>query len=92
MNYTYDEIIASAYLVFKEDLTTRIISIGLTNLTRDGHKIKRDDLKLKELKDVFEFKDYVYRFVLVCLFQEIKQRRDKDYEERCSGKSYMKLR
>jgi len=107
MNYTYDEIIASAYLVFGEDLTTMIISMGLMALKKYGTKIKREDLKLKELKDVFEFKDYKYklkdgytlksvesylRIVLVALFEEIQKERNQEYEERCSGMSYKKVK
>lgn len=92
--YTYDEIIASAYYVFREGLTTRIIASFLVNLKKLGIIYHREESKLKELKGLIVFNGANYTlsndsrmsdiipFVknnLVLIFESLKASRDNYY-------------
>ena len=55
--YTYDEIIASGYYVFREELTTHVICKFLGIMKVLGIKIdsEHSHSKIKELQRIFEF-------------------------------------
>ena len=89
--YTYDEIIASAYYVFREGLTTRIIASFLVNLKKWGIIYHREESELKGLI-VFNGTNYtlsndsrmsdIVPFVknnLVLIFESLKASRDNYY-------------
>ena len=92
--YTYDEIIASAYYVFREDLTTRVVATFLTNLKKWGIIYHREESKLKELKRLIIFNGVNYTLAddcrmsdiipfvknnLVLIFESLKKSRDNYY-------------
>lgn len=60
--YTYDEIIASAYYVFRNELNPNVIINFLIYMKNLGYVYHRDDLKLKELERIFVF-DGNYRLI-----------------------------
>ncbi len=94
----FDQIIASAYFVFETDLTHHIIERFIKLLAKSGIEFNRNDLKMKEISEVIEFKDFKYQlkdgytkddiacFInlqMVAIFSMMKQRRDEYY----SGKT-----
>ena len=95
--YTYDEIIANGYFVFKEKLSTSIIMTFIAiRKKKYGERFSRDSLKLKKLKGIVEFKNPYYTLVdgksltsltpylkpeLIVLFQVIDESIEKGYLE-----------
>lgn len=95
--YTYDEIIANGYFVFKEKLSTNIIMTFLAiRKKKYGEKFSRNSLKLKDLKGIIEFDNPYYTLVdgrnltdltpylipeLIVLFQVIDESIEKGYLE-----------
>ena len=92
--YTYDEIVASAYYVFREGLTTRIIASFLSNLKKWGVVYHRSESKLKELERIIVFNGINYTLAndskmsdiipfvknnLVVIFEDLKKLRDDYY-------------
>ena len=59
--YSYDEILASGYYVFRENLSTWLISIGVKVL-KDHNKLATLPLKITELNRIIEFKEQ--KFIL----------------------------
>ena len=91
---TYDQIVASAYYVFGNQLNTRIISAFLIKSTYNGNVFEDNELQLNLLKDVFIFDNYFFRlnngyslsdiedcinFEMVTFFQNLKKARDNYY-------------
>ena len=91
---TYDKIIASAYYVFGNHLTTRIVSVFLFKSTFNGNVFEDGELRLKLLKDKFIFENHMFRlkdeysisdledcidFDMVTFFQNLKRSRDNYY-------------
>ena len=89
---TYDKIVASAYYVFGDQLTTKIVSIFIIYSKKNGNVFEEDELKFKELKDKMILKNGLYRlnegysvsdiadcinFDMVTFFQNLKCSRDK---------------
>ncbi len=92
--YTFDEIIASAYYVFRDGLTSTIIANYLTSMKKINITFTREESKLKELKRLIVFNGYSYSLAegvcmqdiisyvnnnLVLVFEEIKTARDNYY-------------
>lgn len=91
---TYDQIIASAYYVFGDQLTSKIIASFLVFSSRNGNVFEEEELKLKKLKEVMVFENHMFRlkeeytildisdyinFDMVSFFQNLKKSRDKYY-------------
>ena len=92
--YTYDEVIASGYFVFKEKLSKDVISTFITiRKSIFDEKFTRNDLKLNKLKDFIKFNNPYYelkdektindlmpftKLELIVLFQAIEEELDKD--------------
>ena len=89
---TYDQIVASAYYVFGDKLTTKIISVFLVLSRNNGNVFEEDELKLQELKGKITLKNSIYKlnegysvsdiadcinFDMVTFFQNLKCSRDK---------------
>jgi len=62
--YTYDEIIASGYYVFREDLTTDIICKVLNIMSSFGIKFDCHQASIKELKRIIEFNPSSHKYSL----------------------------
>ena len=103
--YTYDEIIASAYYVFRNELNSNVIINFLIYMKNLGYVYHRDDLKLKELERIFVF-DGNYRLIedarledivpyvkdnLTWLFSEMKSIRNEYYEDLTSDSKTKKI-
>lgn len=95
--YTYDEIIANGYFVFKEKLSTNVIMTFIAiRKKKYGEKFSRDSLKIRKLDGIIEFKNPYYTLVdgkslndltpyllpeLIVLFQVIEESIEKGYIE-----------
>ena len=105
-NYTYDEIIASAYYVFRDELNPSIIINFLFYMKNLGHIYHREDLKFKELHRFFVFDGFNYRlkegaklediasFVqdnLTWFFNEMKNINKEYYDELVSDSKIKKI-
>ncbi len=92
--YSFDEIIASAYYVFRDGLTTTIITNYFTNMKKLGISYNREETKFQELKRLVIFDGYNYGLAegvymqdiipyvkdnLVMIFKEIEILRDNYY-------------
>lgn len=90
----YDQIIASAYYVFGEGLTSRIIASFLLYSTKNGNHFETEELKLNKLKGMFKFNNHMFSLIdgytisdiadcidfdKVLFFQNLKKSRDKFY-------------
>ncbi len=99
--YNYDQILASGYYVFRDDLTTSMVSSLITLLINLGARFKRDNLRIKELKrilvlngDKFSLNDgfilddiiYLVDNNLVLMFQELKDSMGSYSDEEVSKK------
>ena len=58
--YNYDQILASAYYVFRGELTTTIIASMIIFLKKNGVRLKRQDLKMKELARIMTFDNHKF--------------------------------
>ena len=91
---TYDQIIASAYYVFGDKLTSRIVSSFLVLSSSNGNKFEEDELKLNKLKGIIKFNNHFFilndgysisdiseciNFDMVVFFFFLKNSRDKYY-------------
>ena len=91
---TYDQIVASAYFVFREELTTRVITCFLVYSTYLGNKFDDEELKFIKLKKYIGFDNHTFHlkqgysvsdiaecinFDMVKFFLNIKTSRDKFY-------------
>ena len=94
---TYDQIVASAYYVFGEQLNTKIISAFLFKSTYNGNVFEDDELKLNALKDKIVFDNHLFKlkegltifdiseyinFDMVTFFQNLYKSRDDYYTGR----------
>ena len=85
--YNYDQILASGYYVFREELTTSMVCNFISLLIGIGSRFTSEDLRLKELrriliindnkfylKEGFRLEDIAYLVDdnLVLMFQEFK--------------------
>lgn len=92
--YTFDEIIASAYYVFRDGLTSTIIANYFANMKKLGISYNREESKIKELKRLIIFNGYGYTLAegvcmqdiipyvkdnLVIIFEELGSLRDNYY-------------
>ena len=92
----YDQIVASAYYVFGNQLTSKIIASFLVFSTKNGNKFEIGELKLMKLKDMFKFENHLFSlkseytisdiadcidFDKVLFFQNLKVSRDKYYSD-----------
>ena len=95
----YDQILASAYYVFGDQLNSLIIQQFITLLTKGGIKLPSDEMKIKELNQYIEFDNHKYKlkngctiedissfinFDMVTIFHNIKRHRDKYYSKTTS--------
>jgi len=59
--YTFDEVIANGYFVFKEKLSADIIMRFIAiRKNKYGEKFSRNSLKIKKLNGIIEFKNPYY--------------------------------
>ena len=94
--YTYDEIIASAYYVFRQELNPNVIINFLIYMKNLGYIYHREDLRFKELDRFFIFDganfclkegaklEDIAPFIqdnLTWLFSEMKSIRNEYYED-----------
>lgn len=94
--YTYDEIVASAYFVFKEKLSKEIIMTFIAIRKNSFGEKFNHNLKLKELKNIIEFDNPYYKLKddkkisdlmpyikieLIVLFQAIEESLEKQSEQ-----------
>ena len=68
--YTYDEIIASGYYIFLDDLSTDIVSEFIYIMKKLGKKFSRNELKLNKVLEILDFDGTDYRL-----------NNDKNYED-----------
>lgn len=68
--YTYDEIIASGYYVFLDELSTDIVSYFFCIMKKLGKKFSRNELKLDNISKILEFDGTNY-----------KLKSDRNYED-----------
>ncbi len=96
MCYTYDEILASAYYVFRDDLKIPIICTSLEILTKYyGIKFSRTNLQIVKLKNIIIFENETYKlnssnsiddiidYVVPCLvifFETLKRQQNSSYD------------
>lgn len=91
---TYDQIIASAYYVFGNQLTSKIVASFLVSSCHNGNQFQKEELRLTQLKDIIIFENHMFRlkegfslsdisecinFDMVRFFQNLKNSRDKYY-------------
>ena len=94
MSNIYDQIVASAYYVFGDQLTTKIIASFLVYSTHNGNHFEEQELKLDKLKGIIKFENHIFKlnpgysvsdiadcinFDMVEFFLNIKCSRDKYY-------------
>ena len=104
--YTYDEIIASAYYVFRQELNPNIIVNFLMYMKNLGCNYHREDLRFKELNRFFIFDGANFRLKegakledivpyvkdnLTWLFSEMKSIRNEYYEGLTSDSKTKKI-
>lgn len=90
----FDQILASAYYVFENELNSHIIRSFISLMRKTKEKFSRDDLKMKEISKYMEFKNHMYvlkegytiddiaqfiNFKMVTIFHNLKISRDKFY-------------
>ena len=102
----FDQILASAYYVFEEELNPHIIKLFITLMKSIGFRFKRTDLVMNKIRDFmyFDSQKYVLKegvtvkdltdfinFDYVTIFHNLKKSRDKYYSNPDSFKKMKRL-
>ena len=96
----YDQILASAYYVFEEELTSQIIKSFVILLKKADVTIHRNELKMEEIAQYMEFKNHKYKLKdgytihtiadyinldMVAIFHNLKKTRDEYYSNKITN-------
>ncbi|MBQ8472255.1 MAG: hypothetical protein IJ501_01985 [Bacilli bacterium] len=102
--YTYDEVIASGYLVFGSELSSLIIQDFYRVLHALGRNFDRTTMKMDKLHDIIDFKNlkyvlkenkseeelYPYMNPEVIMIFKMVQQAKEEFQEQTASKQYIK--